>query len=115
MWTEITRPKYEREGLRYASDLTDREWELIGALPAARQSRWTAANDGSARGGQRDPVFAALGLSVAHAAEELPATLDGAALLLYLAGRRDMAADQSSSVDGGARGRVTGRGRRRKR
>ena len=27
MWTEITRPKYEREGLRYASDLTDREWE----------------------------------------------------------------------------------------
>ena len=29
MWTEITRPKYEREGLRYASDLTDREWQLI--------------------------------------------------------------------------------------
>ena len=29
MWTEITRPKYEREGLRYASDLTDGEWELI--------------------------------------------------------------------------------------
>ena len=29
MWTEITRPKYEREGLRYASDLTDRAWELI--------------------------------------------------------------------------------------
>ncbi len=48
MWTEITRPKYDREGLRYASDLTDREWELIGALPAARQSRWAAANDGFA-------------------------------------------------------------------
>ena len=29
MWTEITRPKYEREGLCYASDLTDREWQLI--------------------------------------------------------------------------------------
>ena len=29
MWTEITRPKYEREGLRYASDLTEREWQLI--------------------------------------------------------------------------------------
>ena len=29
MWTEITRPKYERGGLRYASDLTDAEWMLI--------------------------------------------------------------------------------------
>ncbi len=29
MWTEITRPKYERDGLRYASDLTDAEWGLI--------------------------------------------------------------------------------------
>ena len=29
MWTEITRPKYERAGRRYASDLTDAEWRLI--------------------------------------------------------------------------------------
>ena len=29
MWTEITRPKYERAGLRYASDLSDAEWTLI--------------------------------------------------------------------------------------
>ena len=29
MWTEITRPKYERHGLRYASDLTCAEWNLI--------------------------------------------------------------------------------------
>lgn len=28
-WTEITRPHYRREGLRYASDMTDREWCLI--------------------------------------------------------------------------------------
>jgi transposase len=28
-WTEITRPQYVREGLRYASDLTDAEWALI--------------------------------------------------------------------------------------
>ena len=28
-WTEITRPQYRREGLRYASDLTDEEWALI--------------------------------------------------------------------------------------
>jgi transposase len=29
-WTEITRPKYRRDGLRYASDTTDEEWALIG-------------------------------------------------------------------------------------
>jgi len=28
-WTEITRPHYERDGLRYASDLKDVEWALI--------------------------------------------------------------------------------------
>jgi transposase len=28
-WTEITRPKYQRDGLRYASDTTDGEWALI--------------------------------------------------------------------------------------
>ena len=28
-WTEITRPKYERAGLRYASDTTDQEWAVI--------------------------------------------------------------------------------------
>ena len=29
-WTEITRPKYRRDGLRYASDTTDEEWALLG-------------------------------------------------------------------------------------
>jgi len=28
-WTEITRPQYDRRGLRYASDCTDEEWALI--------------------------------------------------------------------------------------
>jgi putative transposase len=28
-WTKITRVKYQRKGLRYASDLTDAEWALI--------------------------------------------------------------------------------------
>ena len=41
MWTEITRPKYERAGQRYASDLTDAEWAVIephmpGAKPLGR-------------------------------------------------------------------------------
>ena len=29
MWTEITRPKYERKGVGYASDLGDAEWAVI--------------------------------------------------------------------------------------
>ncbi len=41
MWTEITRPQYERLDLRYASDLTDGEWQLIAPLlpPARRLGR----------------------------------------------------------------------------
>jgi transposase len=37
MWTEITRPKYERSGRRYASDATDAEWSHIAPLlPSAK-------------------------------------------------------------------------------
>jgi transposase len=37
-WTEITRPKYRRDGLRYASDTTDEEWPVIASrLPAAHR------------------------------------------------------------------------------
>ena len=40
-WTEITRRKYRRDGLRYASDLTDAEWALIEPLlpPASQLGR----------------------------------------------------------------------------
>src|SRR6201984_1210334 len=38
MWTEITRRKYEREGQRYASDLTNAEWARIEPqMPAAKR------------------------------------------------------------------------------
>ena len=37
MWTEITRPQYLRQGLRYASDVTPAEWNVIEPqLPAAK-------------------------------------------------------------------------------
>jgi transposase len=37
VWTKITRPKYERAGQRYASDLTDAEWALIEPyMPAVK-------------------------------------------------------------------------------
>ncbi|MCW3474354.1 IS5 family transposase [Limobrevibacterium gyesilva] len=34
-WTEITRPQYRRDGLRYASDLKDAEWVLIAPFMPA--------------------------------------------------------------------------------
>lgn len=40
-WTETTRRHYRRDELRYASDLKDREWELIAPLlpPPSRRGR----------------------------------------------------------------------------
>ncbi len=37
-WTEFIRPRYERSGGRYASDVSDAEWALIEPLmPAPRK------------------------------------------------------------------------------
>src|SRR3712207_6954729 len=38
MWTQENRPKYDRNKLRYPSDLTDEEWAIVGPLipPAKR-------------------------------------------------------------------------------
>ena len=37
-WTEITRRQYQRDGLRYANDLTDGEWALITpSMPPANR------------------------------------------------------------------------------
>ena len=37
MWTKENRPRYNRDSLRYPSDLTDEEWALIAPLiPPAR-------------------------------------------------------------------------------
>lgn len=38
MWTETTQPQYRRDGLRYASDVTDQEWaEIEALLPLPKQ------------------------------------------------------------------------------
>ena len=41
MWTTENRPRYNRDKLRYPSDLTDAEWEHIEPLipPAKRGGR----------------------------------------------------------------------------
>ncbi|MCP3972563.1 MAG: transposase [Rhodobacteraceae bacterium] len=40
-WTEITRPDYDRGGLRYASDSTNEAWDLIEPflLPTSKVGR----------------------------------------------------------------------------
>ena len=93
MWTaQITRSKYERDGQRYASDLTDREWELIEPfMPPAKAVGRPRTTD------LREVVNAIVYLlrSGCHGAccrRTAAAAFDGAALLLRLAGRRDMAA-----------------------
>jgi len=46
MWTKQNRPRYNRDHLRYPSDLTDEEWGLVEALilPAKRGGRKRAVN-----------------------------------------------------------------------
>ena len=41
MWTADNRPRYNRDKLRYPSDLTDEEWALVSPLipPAKRGGR----------------------------------------------------------------------------
>jgi transposase len=39
MWTPITRRQHSRKDLRYGSDLTDAEWEIIALfLPSPRKT-----------------------------------------------------------------------------
>ena len=42
MWTDENRGGYDRSRLRYASDLTKAEWDLIRPLipPCQRRGRW---------------------------------------------------------------------------
>jgi transposase len=46
MWTDITRAKHARKGLRYSSDLTDAEWSVFEPLLPPRSgfgrpSKWS--------------------------------------------------------------------------
>ena len=38
MWTSENRPRYNRDHLRYPSDLTDEEWAHVEAVDSARQA-----------------------------------------------------------------------------
>ena len=63
MWTDSTRAKYARDGLRYATDLTDAEFALIAPhLPSPRPVG-RPPQDEPARGHRRHLVCPAGGLA----------------------------------------------------
>src|SRR5690349_2728486 len=93
MWTEITRPKYERAG-RYASDLTDAEWRLIEPfmppvkrLGRPRETDLRAVVDAII-------VYRPNRLPMAPTAKGLSAVHHGTRLFLRLAGPELVRADQ---------------------
>ena len=95
VWTEITRAKYCRDGLRYASDTTDEEWAMIAPYMPCKNRR----------GRPRVTEMRTLVNSIFFIAQSgcqwrlLPKEFphDGAAVLLPVARRRHLAEDQSPS------------------
>src|SRR6516162_7490421 len=88
MWTETAREQYRREDLRYASDLTDAEWALIEPHMPGQKALGTAANSSASGCCRRRALHFADGVSMASATARFSEAVDGAALLLCVAGRR---------------------------
>jgi hypothetical protein len=94
MWTETAREQYRREDLRYASDMTDGEWALIEPHMPAQKAL------GRPRIVRLRGVVDAL-LYILRTAcpwrlftARFSETVDGAALLLRVAGGRAMGKGQ---------------------
>jgi hypothetical protein len=90
VWTEITRARYCRDGLRYASDTTDEEWAMIAPYMPCKSPR-PAACDRDAGIGEFDLFHRSKWLPVAVATEGVSALHDGAAVLLPVARRWHLA------------------------
>ena len=67
-WNRTTRKDYKRDGRRYESDVTDKEWAIVESMLPKQGTPGASSRDGLARGLQRHPVCAGHGLSVAGAA-----------------------------------------------
>ena len=95
-WTKITRVEYQRNGLRYASDLTDAEWALIAGKNASKTATWAATGSRSTRGRTGDFLHSVHRLPVASITERVPAILNCPELFLRLAGHRQVAQNRQS-------------------
>jgi hypothetical protein len=102
-WTEITRVKYRRDGLRYASDTTDEEWALIEPhMPA----KFRVGRPRQTKMRVLDAIFYIIetGCQWRMLPKDFPAIYDRTGLFLPVAGRWTVGIDQPSPVDAGARG-----------
>ena len=81
-WTEITRRQYERDGMRYASDLRDEEWVLIEPLMPPPSPIGRPRTTELRAVVERDPVHGVHGLSVAAIAQGVSTLFDRSGLLL---------------------------------
>ena len=69
MWTADNRPRYNRDKLRYPSDLTDAEWAHIEPLIPPGKPGGGKRRVGYPRGDQRRDVHSQHRLPVARAAQ----------------------------------------------
>jgi hypothetical protein len=67
VWTKTTRAHYQREALRYASDLTDAEWRLIEPFLPRASKIWATKKDQPTIGCRGDPL---------HGLDRLPMARD---------------------------------------
>jgi transposase len=108
MWTTENRHRYDRDKLRYPSDLTDAEWQLVEPLipPAKRGGGKRTVNN--ARGGERHHVCAEHRVSVAVYSEGPAAAQHSERLFLPVGLGRHAGEDPSRALPempgpGGAR------------
>ncbi len=78
MWTDENRARYDRNRLRYPSDVTDEEWALIAPAYSAGQARGQQADREFARDRQRTYVHSEHRLPMAGDPEGPAAALDAA-------------------------------------
>jgi len=98
-WTGIARQEHSRKGLRYSSDMTDREWELAAPfIPPAKRGGRRRTTD------MREVVNALLYIAASGCAWRLlpkcfPSGFYGPALFLCLAQHRPHGGEQHGAGD----------------
>jgi hypothetical protein len=91
MWTATTRAQHRRDGLRFASDLTDAEWSRDRATAAAAVKGWPAAGLTDARDRQCNLLRAPRRHPMADVAAMLCTPADRLWLVRGVARRRRLA------------------------
>jgi Transposase DDE domain len=93
MWTQANRGTYKQSGMALPSDLTDAQRGASGAADPGGEGRRAAAQDGHARGDERDLLSPADGLSLAvSAARPVSSALDGPQYLPAIPARQGLGA-----------------------